>query len=295
MSVPQLAARQAAPGTLVAGFVAACLLAMALPASAQSDDDEAPPLWEFRFAAFGRYSPAYPGASKQDLTLLPLPYPVYRGSRLRFGEDFDRFAEGRVVRRPRVRLNVNFNVNFGEDSEDLAVRRGMPDLDLMLEIGPELEINLNNRDPAEGALFLALQARAGVSFDGSDSSGRGYVFSPQLEYQLDQAFGTDNDLLFRWTPTWISEDYADYYYEVPPAFETIARGAFDASAGYLGSELRVGLERQINTRLRFDGSIRLWINNGAENSASPLFEDDYGLGLQAAFIWTLGSSERRGE
>lgn len=267
---------------------------MALPASAQSDDDEAPPLWEFRFAAFGRYSPAYPGASKQDLTLLPLPYPVYRGSRLRFGEDFDRFAEGRVVRRRRVRLNVNFNVNFGEDSEDLAVRRGMPDLDLMLEIGPELEINLNDRDPAEGALFLALQARAGISFDGG-SSGRGYVFSPQLEYQLDQAFGTRNDLLFRWTPTWVSEDYADYYYEVLPAFETVGRSAFNASSGYLGSEFRVGLERQINDRLRFDGSVRLWINNGAKNGASPLFEDDHGLGLQAAFIWTLGSSERRGE
>jgi outer membrane protein len=274
----------------------AALTAVAAPiAHAQSDSEEAQPLWEFRFAAFGRYAPAYPGASKQDLTLLPLPYPVYRGPRLRFGEDFDRFAEGRVVRRRRVRLNVNFNVNFGEDSEELGVRTGMPDLDLMLEIGPELEINLNNRDPADGALFLALQARAGISFDGTDSSGRGYVVTPQLEYQLDQAFGSRNDLIFRWSPTWATEDYADYYYEVPAEFSTPSRPAFDAASGYIGSELRIGLERQINERLRFDSSIRLWVNNGAENRASPLFEDDHGLGVQAAFIWTLGASERREE
>lgn len=284
--------RHTRPGTLA--ILAAVAVGVAPSARAQSGG-EAEPLWEFRFAAFGRYAPAYPGASKQNLTLLPLPYPVYRGARLRFGEDFDRFAEGRVVRRPRVRLNINFNVNFAEESEDLAVRSGMPDLDLMLELGPELEINLNDRDPSEGALFLALQVRAGISFDGADSSGRGYVFSPQLEFQLDRAFGSRNDLLFRWTPTWGTEDYADYYYEVPAAFETPARPAFDAASGYIGSELRVGLERQLNERLRFESSIRLWINNTADNRASPLFEDDHGLGVQAAFIWTLGASERREE
>jgi len=74
-----------------------------------------------------------------------------------------------------------------------------------------------------------------------------------------------------------------------------ARSSYDASAGYLGSELRIGLERQLTERLRFDGSAKLWINNGAENSQSPLYQDDQGLGVQAAFIWTLGTSERRGK
>ncbi len=276
-----------------AGMLAILFLSAADNLSAQPTQAEDLPLWEFRFAAFGRYAPAYPGAAKQNLTVLPLPYPVYRGSRLRFGEDFDKFAQGRVVRRPRVRLNVNLNVNFGEDSEDLAVRSGMPDLDLMLEVGPELEINLNDRDSQEGALFLSLQLRAGISFNGGDSSGRGYVLSPQLEYRIDKAFGMRNDWLFRWTPTWVSEDYADYYYEVAPEFATPNRPLFDASSGYLGSEFRIGIERQINEHLRFDGSARLWINNGAENRGSTLFQDDHGLGLQAAFIWTLGASDRR--
>ena len=143
------------------GFIAACatlLTAVALTTTddlaAQQSEDEALPLWEFRFAAFGRYAPIYPGAADHNLTVLPLPYPVYRGSWLRFGEDFDAFAEGRIVRRSRVRVDITFNVNFGEDSEDIAVREGMPDLDLMLEVGPELEISLNNRPATEGEILL---------------------------------------------------------------------------------------------------------------------------------------------
>jgi len=105
---------------------------------------------------------------------------------------------------------------------------------------------------------------------------------------------TRNDWSFRFKPVWADEDYADYYYEVAPAFATAGRTSYDASSGYLGSEFRLGLERQITERLRFDGSAKLWINNGAENQRSPLFVDDHGVSLQAAFIWTLGTSERRG-
>lgn len=262
---------------------------------AQPPESEELPLWEFRFAAFGRYAPVYPGAADHNLTVLPLPYPVYRGSRLRFGEDLDAFAEGRVVTAPRVRLDINFNANFGEDSENISVRQGMPDLDLLLEVGPELQFNLNNRPAIDGELLLALQLRAAVSFDGSDASGRGFLFNPELEYRIDQAFGTHNDWSFRWKSTWVSEDYADYYYEVAPEFATMTRSSFDASSGYLGSEFRVGIERQLSERLRFDGSTKLWINTGAKNRDSPLFLEDYGLGVQAAFIWTLGASERRGK
>jgi len=277
----------------------ACLALSALPllaiqsAHAQSDETDEPPLWEFRFAAFGRYAPIYPGAADNNLTILPLPYPVYRGSRLRFGEDFDSFAEGRILERPRARLDINFNVNFGEDSDEIDVRQGMPDLDLLLEVGPELEIRLNDRAPGDHEWLLALQLRAAVSFGSGETEGRGYLLNPELEYRIDQAFGTRNDWTFRWKSTWGSEDYADYYYEVAPEFVTLTRSRFDASSGYLGSEFRVGIERQLTARLRFDGYAKLYVNNGAKNRHSPLYQDDHAFGLQAAFIWTLGESAQR--
>jgi len=282
----------------VPSFVAtltAFLLITAHDLAAQPPEPETLPLWEFRLAAFGRYTPAYPGAADHNLTLLPLPYPVYRGSRLRFGEDLEEIGEGRVLAGSRVKLDINFDVNFGADSEDISVRRNMPDLDLLVEIGPELEFNLNNRSAVEGALLFALQLRAAVSFDGSDATGRGFLFNPELEYRIDQAFGTRNDWSVRWTPIWGSEDYADYFYEVAPEFATTSRSSFNAASGYLGTEFRVGVVRQISERLKFDGFAKLWINDGAENRQSPLFQDNHGLGVQAAFIWTLGTSDRRSE
>jgi hypothetical protein len=163
----------------------------------------------------------------------------------------------------------------------------------MLEIGPELEIKLDNRTPEQGELLLAFQLRAGVSFDGVDPSSQGFLLNPELEYRRDQVFGGDNLLSLRWKPTWASADFMDYYYEVDPLFATTERPAFDATGGYLGSKFTAALTRQINERLVFGISASYFLNSGAENELSPLYLDDSGFSIQAAFIWTLWESERR--
>lgn len=258
-----------------------------------SADPDTPALWELRLAAFGQYAPVYPGADDYDATLLPIPFPVYRGSFLNFGENLDQVARGEVAETPRLRLGIDLDFTFGEDSADIPVRRGMPDLDFLLELGPELEIKLDNRTPEQGELLLAFQLRAGVSFDGLDPSGRGFLLNPELEYRRDQVFGGDNLLSLRFKPTWASEDYMDYYYEVEPAFATADRPAYDASGGYLGSSFTAALTRQINPRLVFGVSASYYVHDGAENELSPLFVSDSGASIQAAFIWTLAESERR--
>ena len=169
----------------------------------------------------------------------------------------------------------------------------MPDLDFMLEIGPELEIKLDNRTPEQGEFFLAFQLRAGVSFDGVDPSSQGFLLNPELEYRRDQVFGGDNLLSLRWKPTWASEDFMDYYYEVEPAFATVDRPAYDATGGYLGSKFTAALTRQLSERTIFGISASYFLNSGAENELSPLYLDDSGFSIQAAFIWKLWESERR--
>ncbi|MDH3420372.1 MAG: MipA/OmpV family protein [Gammaproteobacteria bacterium] len=294
-STPTPAARHA--------LIVALAALMGQPAFAQSQtlsqapeaagEEERPSLWEFRLAAFGQHAPAYPGSTEPNVTLLPIPIPVYRGSFLNFGENLDQVARGEIAETRRLRLGVDLNFTFGEDSSEIAVRQGMPDLDFMLEIGPELEIKLNDRTPEQGELLLALQLRAGVSFDGVDPSSQGFLLNPELEYRRDQVFGGDNLLSLRWKPTWASEDFMDYYYEVDPLFATAERAAYDASSGYLGSKFTAALTRQINERLVFGISASYFLNSGAQNELSPLFLDDSGASIQAAFIWTLWESERR--
>ncbi len=256
-------------------------------------DEEQPSLWELRLAAFGQHAPVYPGSAEPNVTLLPIPVPVYRGSFLNFGENLDQVARGEITETRRLRLGVDLDFTFGEDSADIPVRQGMADLNFMLEIGPELEIKLDNHTPEQGEFFLAFQLRAGVSFDGVDPSSQGFLLNPELEYRRDQVFGGDNLLSLRWKPTWASEDFMDYYYEVDPLFATAQRPAYDASGGYLGSKFTAALTRQINERLVFGISASYFLNSGAENELSPLYEDDAGFSIQAAFIWTLWESERR--
>ena len=284
---------------LAASGLAVALGLSGTTAAAQAADEtpidapDAPALWEFRVAAFGRYAPVYPAASEYNLTMLPLPIPVYRGPFLNFGENLDQVARGEIVDTRRIRLGIDLDFTFGEDSDNIAVRNGMADLDFMFELGPALEIKLNNAMPDEGEIFLALQLRAGVSFDGLDPTSRGFLLNPELEYRRDHAFGGDNLLSLRWKPTWASEKYMDYYYEVEPAYATAERPAYDATSGYLGSKFTAAVTRQINPRLIFGLSASYYLYGGAENELSPLYVKDQGASVQAALIWTLAESERR--
>jgi outer membrane protein len=264
-----------------------------VPGATAPPPDDTPALWEFRLAAFGRYAPVYPGSDETHTTVLPIPIPVYRGSFLNFGEDLEQVARGEIVDTRRMRLGVDLDFTFGENSANIPVRNGMPNLDFMFELGPELEIKLNNRMPTEGELFLALQLRAGISFDGLDPTSRGFLLNPELEYRRDQVFGGDNLLSLRWKPTWASEEFMDYYYEVDPAYATLARPAYDASSGYLGSKFTAALTRHLTDKLIFGVSASYYLHNGAENRLSPLYRDNTGASIQAVFVWTLAESERR--
>jgi len=278
----------------IAALVATGLLLQAAAAAdSEPEEEEGLPLWEMRGVAFGQVFPAYPGAGDQNVTILPLPYPLYRGKILRFGEDFENFAEGRLFKRERMQLDLSFDATFPSKSKDIDVREGMPDLDLLVEVGPELEIKLSENQAKKSKLLLNLQLRGVFSMDGLDAKGRGWVFNPELEYKIDEYFSPRNELSLRWSPAWATRRYMDFFYSVPPEFATPVRPAFEASSGYLTSEFKLGLKRQLTERLRFIGSARLWVNKGVANDASPLFEKDYGWGVRAALMWTFWKSKKR--
>ena len=138
-----------------------------------------------------------------------------------------------------------------------------------------------------------MQLRAAVSLDGLDSKGRGFVFNPEIEYLARDLLGDNNEVRLRLSSTWASNDFMDYFYGVAPQFATSERQAFDASSGYLNSELLVGLNRKLSDRLEFRGSVRLWVNKGAANASSPLYQRDYDRGIRLALYWTAWKSKPR--
>ena len=161
--------------------------AYAAPDTTPADE----PLWEWRLAGFARYGAAYPASEDSQFNIIPLPLPVYRGKILRLGEDTESPIKGRLFRRDRIKLDFTFNLNFPVDSDDVDARTDMPDLDLLLEIGPELEFEFARPAAFGGRWFLALQLRPAFSFDGLDPTYRGIVFDPEFSYRKKLDGGRD--------------------------------------------------------------------------------------------------------
>lgn len=276
-----------------AGFLALAILAIQGAAAQGDTNDDLPALWGLQLVAFGQDFPAYPSSANNNLTLLPIPVPVYRGKFLRFGESFEDLASGEVLKNGRFNLSIGVSAGFPEESNDLPLRVGMPDLDFLIEAGPELEIALRGNAQENRELKLSMQLRAAVSLDGFDPTSRGFIFNPEVEYFVRDWLGPENEIRFRVSPSWASSDYMDYFFGVGEPFATPTRAAFNASSGYLNTELLLGLNRKISERLEFRGSVRLWVNKGTANNRSPLFQRNYDTGIRLAVFWTAWESKRR--
>ena len=257
-----------------------------------NQDQKTDPLWEMRLAAFGRYGPAYPASEDYQVNIIPLPLPIYRGKFLRLFDDRENPIRGRIFRRDRIKLDFAFDLNFPSDSDDVDARTDMPDLDLLLEVGPELELEFARPAIFDGRWFLGFQLRPAFSFDGLDPSFRGVVFSPELTYR--KKLDSDKDeIKVRLTPSFASEKYMDYFYTVDPAFATPGRPAFAADSGYLGTDLTLSWRNILNEKFEVLIGTRLSFHQGAANEDSPLFTQDTTFSVYAAFTWKFWESERR--
>src|SRR3977135_832036 len=99
------------------------------------------PLWEAG-AGFGVTTlPHYRGSDQAKTWVLPVPYLVYRGKELKVDDRRfrDLFFES-------DRGELEFSRSGSPPVKDDNARRGMPDLDPTLEIGPSLNIALYRSD-----------------------------------------------------------------------------------------------------------------------------------------------------
>jgi hypothetical protein len=269
----------------------ACLT-MPLGLAEESEAEATEPLWEMRLAAFGRYGAAYPASEDYQFNFIPLPLPIYRGKFLRLFEDRENPIRGRLFRRDWIKLDFAFDLNFPADSKDIDARTGMPDLDLLLEVGPELELEFVRGAPFDGRWFLGLQLKPAFSFDGLDPSYRGLVFNPELTYRR-KFSARENVLKIRLTPGFATSKYMDFFYTVDPAFAQAGRPAYDADSGYLGTDFTVTWLHHVNDAFEVLIGTRMSSHHGAANEDSPLFTEDLTYSVYAAFTWKFWESERR--
>lgn len=257
-------------------------------------EDELRPVWEVGVFAAAFNSPEYPAAGQSQTNVIPAPYFIYRGETLRIGEGS--IARAVAIDKSWYELDLSLAGSFNANSEDNEAREGMPDLDFIFELGPQLKVRLSKfefEQHGKGELFLNLQARAAFSTDFSGINKRGYVFQPVFSYRQRGWLSEKTALSISLSPTWATEKLHDYFYQVDNDFVTEQRQAYDAKGGYLGTDLSVGLSFNATKDIRIFTFARTSLHSGSANEDSPLFIEkstySYGVGM----VWRLWESEER--
>ncbi len=247
------------------------------------------PLWELGAGLGLLQMPDYRGSDKNRIYLLPYPYFIYRGDILRV--DRERVS-GRIFKTDTVLLDISLFGQVPVKSSDNDARRGMPDLDPTVELGPSLDITLLENRQDRYKLNLTLPVRAVFSTDFSSLRHEGWVFSPRLAFEkADFISGTGLNMGISAGPLFADRGYNSYYYSVDPAYATASRPSYDAGAGYAGSSITFGLNKGYK-QLVFNAFVSITFLQGAVIEDSPLVKSHYSVMSGIAVSWIFLKSAK---
>ena len=250
------------------------------------DTNAAKPKWEVGAFVAAFNTPLYPAAAENQSKFLPVPFVIYRGERLRVGEGG--VIKAMAVDKPRFKVDLSLGAAFAANSDDAKVREGMPDLDFIFEIGPEVSVMLTNTKQSE--TWLTFQLRQAFSTDFSSIDDRGYIFQPELSYQGKQLFGDNDSFKLTFSSSFATKKMHQYFYQVDEVYSTLERPNYNAKGGYLGSEVTLVNRFEIRENISIFFSSNVGFYQGASNEESPLFKKDFNYSFGLGLKWTLYQS-----
>ena len=225
--------------------------------------EAASPRWEVGLGFASQVLPDYRGSYRYGVEGLALPYFFYRGKIFKVDQ---KGARGELLNTPRWRFNVSLDSTLSVGDERNEERRGMPELNSSIEIGPSLEVLLGGKSFYEG-WSLRLPIRAVFAVEPGEIEPIGYVMNPRLTWRTSISetwrFSLNTGVLYA-----SAENHA-YFYQVNSTEALPDRPAYQASGGYSGFTNRVALYRQ-NGPWRFAVALRYDNLRGTAFDDSPL-------------------------
>ena len=247
------------------------------------------PLWELGAGATVLAFPEYRGSDQSRNYVLPIPYVVYRGEMLKADRDGVR---GIFFDNENVETHVSVGASFPVDSKDNDARQGMPDLNPTVELGPAVDVTLWRSAVPGMTLTLRLPVRAGLTVERSPQY-IGWQFSPRLNLDIDDVPGLPgwNLGLFA-SPIYGDDRFHRYFYSVPPAYATPSRPAYDAHAGYGGTEFLAAVSKRF-AHYWVGGFVRYDVLAGATFEDSPLVRTREYFAAGFAIAWIFAESSQQ--
>lgn len=267
------------------------LLAAGAPSASAAPGDAPPavdlPRWEWGVGLGAAWLRDYPGSAHQSAYALPYPWFVWRSERAEIGRGG---ARGVLVHSPRYQIDFTLGANPPSDSENNPERKGMPDLDAVIEPGLRLQWRTLLDDAGRWRLDLRLPARMAYHLDErlrafplGVHTEPGIAFSrllaPGLRWGISASLG------------FAEARYNNFYYGVPPSAATPDRPAYDAGSGYTGAGVGTSLGWK-HGRLATGLFLRVDLIDGASYIDSPLVTTREGYGVGGYFNWRIDRSRR---
>jgi hypothetical protein len=243
------------------------------------------PQWDLGIGAGAFRYHLYPGAKQTADLVLPAPYFTYRSPNL----EIDRGIRSFLYRSERTVLDISADFGLPVDSDDTVARKGMPDLDFMLQIGPSIEFLLNDARRSYFDIRFEVPIRLAFVSDFSYVDNIGYLIEPRFSFNHRRIARTGLSHKTTVGLKFATDDFHAYYYDVAAEYVTASRPGYQSEGGFGGSF--------INYRISYKSKdfiywlfLRYQSLRGAEFEDSPLVvQNDY-LFAGVGFAWIFASS-----
>lgn len=231
---------------------------------------------------FAASLPSYPGAKHKEEHILPFPYFYYRSDDLKVDREG---LIGYLWNTDNVYLDYSMAAAIPVDSEEVAIRKGMPDIDWRFEAGPSINYYWQGDPKAIKKTVVGAYSRVVLSTDFSDISGKGLRSGIQFLHQ--QPAFNDN---FIWQTKvdvrYTNSNLLNYVYGISEQYTNEQRVTFQAEQGYSGTRLSTGFVWQ-HKKLWLGAFVRADFLNGTEQLESALVQEStsYSAGIGLAWIF----------
>ncbi len=227
----------------------------------------------------------YPGAKNTNRILLPAPYFTFRSAKF----EIDRGIKGFLYHSKNMVLDISADFGLPVDSDDTLARKNMPDLDFMLQLGPSLELLLNDKNKNHFDVRFEIPLRVALVSDFRDVENIGYLLEPRISMNHRRLGKTGLSHKATLGLKFATQDFHAYYYDVAAEFVTADRSEFTSAGGYGGSFVKYRISYKTSNFIYW-AFARYQSLRGAEFVDSPLVvKDDYYL-LGVGFAWVFASN-----
>jgi outer membrane scaffolding protein for murein synthesis (MipA/OmpV family) len=165
----------------------------------------------------------------------------------------------------------------------------MPDLDLVLQVGPSLDVIFDRRSSGAREFRLEMPLRLAVATDFSSTRNTGWLFEPRLVYESKRKHKSGWAYEYTAGLRFATDKYHGYYYNVDSQYETAVRPQYSASGGYSGLFTDLIASWRRNSLIYF-AWVRYQYLGGVQYEESPLFEDENYVFIGIGVNWIFAES-----